>query len=384
MNKKNVLIFISHYLPGFKMGGPINSIFQITDKLKGQYNFYVITSDRDMGDNEPYENIKQKEWRREGACKVLYLTPDLFYYINVVNHLRKRNYDIIYVNSFFSFKFSIFIVLINYFRLAQLKKIIITPRGELFYEALAFGKVKKKIFINSSKILNLYKNITWHSTGDLESRVIHKYFPKASIELARVISDNCSEIIEICEPEFAFKNCNFLKLVFISRISKDKNLIYAIKLLSNLSFNVEFHIYGPVEDENIWRACLNEIEKLPENIKISYRGILERKYVKSYFAQYHLFFFPTYRENFGHVVSESLSVGTPVLISDNTPWRNLSKRNLGWDINLRNHNEFIRVLNEFYRRKGAEEFDFRSDVKKSYREFIDYDAVLDENNRLFK
>jgi glycosyltransferase involved in cell wall biosynthesis len=39
------------------------------------------------------------------------------------------------------------------------------------------------------------------------------------------------------------------------------------------------------------------------------------------FAQYDLFAFPSRGENFGHVVLESLSVGTPVLVSDRTPWK---------------------------------------------------------------
>ena len=33
-----------------------------------------------------------------------------------------------------------------------------------------------------------------------------------------------------------------------------------------------------------------------------------------------LFVFPTLGENFGHVIYESLMCGTPVLVSDNTPW----------------------------------------------------------------
>jgi glycosyltransferase involved in cell wall biosynthesis len=39
------------------------------------------------------------------------------------------------------------------------------------------------------------------------------------------------------------------------------------------------------------------------------------------FAAYDLFAFPTLGENFGHVIFESLRVGTPVLLSDRTPWR---------------------------------------------------------------
>jgi glycosyltransferase involved in cell wall biosynthesis len=40
------------------------------------------------------------------------------------------------------------------------------------------------------------------------------------------------------------------------------------------------------------------------------------------FAQHDLFVLPTRGENFGHVIIESLNVGTPVLLSDRTPWQN--------------------------------------------------------------
>lgn len=40
---------------------------------------------------------------------------------------------------------------------------------------------------------------------------------------------------------------------------------------------------------------------------------------------YDLFVFPTLGENFGHVVIESLSAGTPVFMSNTTPWKSFSK-----------------------------------------------------------
>jgi glycosyltransferase involved in cell wall biosynthesis len=146
---------------------------------------------------------------------------------------------------------------------------------------------------------------------------------------------------------------------------------------------VEFHIYGPIEEMNVWKNCLEVIDAMPENIKVRYGGIVPRDLVKSYFAKYDLFLFPTHAENYGHVINESLSVGTPVLVSDNTPWKSLYHKGLGWDVNLRNQNEFIRVLNELYIKKGTEGHDFRSIVKKSYLEYIDSNKILQENIRLF-
>ena len=51
-------------------------------------------------------------------------------------------------------------------------------------------------------------------------------------------------------------------------------------------------------------------------------------------AGYDLMFMPTLGENFGHAIFEALGAGTPVLISDRTPWRNLEARRAGFDLSL--------------------------------------------------
>ena len=52
----------------------------------------------------------------------------------------------------------------------------------------------------------------------------------------------------------------------------------------------------------------------------SYRGELAPEAVRSTFARYDMFVFPTQGENFGHVIAESLSASCPVICSDETPW----------------------------------------------------------------
>lgn len=384
MTNKKVLIFISHYLPGYKMGGPINSVFNITNKLKDEYDFYIITSDHDLGSTDPYPNIMTDEWLRVYGSNVMYKRLKFRYYIDIIKHLNENSYDMIYLNSFFDFKFSIFIVLIKYCSFAKIGNIIVAPRGELFQEALSFGKLKKSITIKIFRLLNIYKSIIWHSTSSFESLSISENISKPEIRLARVISDFSKEIYEIPKPTFQMETKDFLKVIFLSRISKDKNIVYAIRLLAKITCFVEFHIYGPIEDEFIWKECVEQIKLLPDNIKVQYKGKVEKKLVKSYFSKYDLFLFPTHRENFGHVISESLSVGTPVLISDNTPWRDLEKKKLGWDVNLNNECEFIEVISSYFKKSEKEKQDFRETVIKSYLENLDQENILRENINLFR
>ena len=41
-----------------------------------------------------------------------------------------------------------------------------------------------------------------------------------------------------------------------------------------------------------------------------------------------MFYFYLQHENFGHVIVESWQNGCPVLISENTPWKNLESQKL--------------------------------------------------------
>ena len=43
---------------------------------------------------------------------------------------------------------------------------------------------------------------------------------------------------------------------------------------------------------------------------------------------------PTLGENFGHVILEALCGGTPVLLSNQTPWLHLEEKGIGWDVPL--------------------------------------------------
>src|SRR5699024_2078193 len=86
------------------------------------------------------------------------------------------------------------------------------------------------------------------------------------------------------------------------------------------------------------------IRKLPSNIEVDYKGLIPHNLVLNTFEKYHFFLFPTHGENFGHVISESLISGTPVIISNQTPWKNLEQKQVGWDISLQSKNIFVKVL----------------------------------------
>ena len=63
----------------------------------------------------------------------------------------------------------------------------------------------------------------------------------------------------------------------------------------------------------------------------------------------HILLLPTLNENFGHVIIESFQHGCPVIISDNTPWRQLKSKKIGYDINLDKKDNYIKAIDNFAR-----------------------------------
>lgn len=375
---KKILLFVPGYLPGFKSGGPVRTVSNMVEALGDIFSFHIMCMDRDLGDQKPYSAVSHETWNKQGKGMVFYLAPGLPGLLKLISTLQNNEFEIININSFFSFKFSIIpLVFCKIFRLK--KTIIIGPRGEFSKGALALKSTKKNSYIKLVKALGLYRNIIWHASSPHERDEIRRVMgPNANIRIA----------IDIAKPE---ENIYIperfpgapLRLIFISRISPMKNLIGALRLLSSVRNTVTFDVFGPIEDNQYWEQCLAMASILPENIKFSYKGTLSPVNVTSKFAEYDLFLFPTLGENFGHVIAEALFAGLPVLISNSTPWRNLEEKGLGWDISLGQPELFIKMIEECCKIPSEEYRAWRSKIQAWALNNIGNHEAIEENRQLF-
>lgn len=339
--KKNILILTQFYYPSVNGGGPVQSMLNMVNQLGDIYNFYVITSDRDLNCNIPYANIITGQFVKYNNVEVFYNNGALKLK-NFLRILKFKQIDIIYLNSFFSFRYSIKPFLSVTTKLNNLK-VIIAPRGEFSPGALNIKKTKKHFFINTIARILPYKKVHWQSTSELETSHIRKIFgEKCEIVLARNISNN--NAIELLNPKYKEKGS--IHLVFISRISKKKNLHFALNVLKRvINYNIYFDIYGPIEDEIYWMNCMKLINEMPNNVYVKYKGILINSKVREVFSNYNAFFFPTLGENYGHVIYEALSSNCPVILSDQTPWEAIVNDNAGWIKSLENLENFVSLIN---------------------------------------
>lgn len=359
--RRDILIIMGRYLPGYKDGGPVRSIKNLTDFLGKEYNFKILTCDRDHGDTETYPNIKVNGWNRVGNAEVYYVPPKGFSQKLIVELAGRV--DLVYVCGCFN-DYAINTLIAN--RHGKIKvPVVIAAMGLFSPGALQIKSAKKKIFINVFNALGLFKNVYWSATSGMEV-----------MDILNVIKTDRKKIMIAEDLPRAVqkttivknKKAGELKVVFISRFSPKKNLLQAIKILQQVRSNVEFTLYGPHEDKNYWSECKKELNKLPDNVKWEWKGNLDSEKVVETLKDQDVFLFPTLGENFGHVIQEALSAGCPCIISNQTPWQDFESQGVGYVLSLNDNKPFVDAIERY---AAMEPKEFQEVSAKAHQYAID-------------
>ncbi|MBR8538360.1 glycosyltransferase [Carboxylicivirga sediminis] len=331
-HRKKILIFIDWFLPGYKAGGPVRSMANMVAYLKEDYLFYIVTRNTDYTETIPYKTVNSNCWESFSENVNVYYADEAHQnkltYKGILNEVVP---DIVYINGVYSWKFSILPLLVA--KKASSAKVIVATRGMLAASAIDVKGGKKKLFLKLARMAGLYKRTIFHATNEKEKQDINRVLGQ---RLQVQVADNLPKKVL---PEFNSieKHQGELKLVSLARIAPEKNTLFALKKLSELgSFqgHISFDLYGQIYNEDYWHQCEDIICRLPENIRVEHKGTVDAELVGATIQKYHSLFMPTRGENFGHVILESLSAGRPVLISDQTPWRELQEVKAGWDVSL--------------------------------------------------
>lgn len=375
-----ILVFVGSYLPGFKGGGPIRSIANLVELLGDEFDFRIITYDRDHGVNTPYVGITLDAWCTVGKAQVYYASKVSFRPHAMVQLINSVGHNAIYLNSVFSFNFSIKPLLLRRLRLVSNVRTIVAPRGEFSQGALILKKLKKRLYLKLAQTIGLYSNILWQASSTFEKADIRNTIPDLSDESVVVAPNLTSYLKDFFNTTKHTKRPGILDIAFLSRISPKKNLDGALSMLKGMQGDITFNIFGPPEDQIYMQKCQKICSSLNKNIKVVFHGAVDHSRVQEIFSSNHLFFFPTHGENFGHVILESLLAGCPVLLSDQTPWRNLVSHGIGWDVPLDNPDKFRAAL-KLCLDMDNEEFTSISQRAEEYGKSRSKDPEALEHNR---
>ncbi|RLQ87380.1 glycosyltransferase family 4 protein [Notoacmeibacter ruber] len=342
--KLTVLVFIGNYLPGFKAGGPIRTLVNMVDQLGDEFDFWIVTSDRDLGDAAPYPHLEVNTWIRCGKANVFYRSPGSAGWRMLNEKLDGMHIDLIYMNSLFSVVDTLRPLILRRFGRITKAPVLLAPRGELSSGALQLKSFKKRFFLRVALLLNLFDKITFQASSEHEGNDIRRELGDMEVLIASDLSEQSSSLLYSSVEKGAGTS---LRAVFLSRISPKKNLLGALEILKNVNSSIIFDIYGVIEDKGYWSRCKKLIETLPSNVAVNFQGSVRPDEVNRILSRYDFFFFPTLGENYGHVIREALSAGLPILISDQTPWRDLAAKNAGADLSLQAPHDFAAWIEAF-------------------------------------
>jgi glycosyltransferase involved in cell wall biosynthesis len=327
------------YYPS-QAGGPANTIYWLNKTFGVSGNQSIVLSTK-LGLLKPIEGINSVF--REFNIDVHFLSNSLFSFFKP-KYIRKiKETEIIHFSSIF-FPPTIFYILIG---LINSKKIVISPRGELYNAALERKSLKKKMFLKIIQLIQ--RNIYFHSTNPFETSLLNEYFPRAK------------KIIEI--PNFieipSSKNLKTKKqIVFLGRINPIKNIHLLIKAFNELPDELKNTFSLLIAGEAILsyeKSYLRKLRVLIDTLNLRknihflggiYGELKERTLSESFCT-----ILPSKSENFGNVVLESLCQGTPVIVTKHAPWKILEESNAGiWIVptvlNLKNAMIKLMTANE--------------------------------------
>ena len=335
---QKILIITGRYLPGFRDGGPVRSILNLTDWMGDDHDIRIMCLDRDHGDDRPYPGISVDSFNEVGKARVWYTKE---FTSEAVNDLAGDS-DVVYCCGPYN----------DYARIVmRLKKegkiqspVYVASMGSFSPEAFKIKGFKKRLFITYMKLTGMFRDITWSVTSEREER-----------ELKAVIGKDAKCVIATDLPRRGtcehthIKEEKSLKLCFISRISRKKNLTAIPDILGKVDPGVQIllDVYGNCEDEEYMRECSLKLDRLVKdrtNIRWEYKGEVESEKVPSVFADHDAFLFPTLGENYGHVIAESLAAGCIPVISDTTPWIDLEEKGCGYICALDDQTAFSRAI----------------------------------------
>lgn len=352
-----------------KLGGPANTLHWLAKALVSKNVSVTVVSTSNHIDKGL---VAFNEWTEIDNIRVRYCTAKSRFSFRVIFHSIKELFksDVVLLSSIFYIP-SFFIALI-----ASLtsKKIIWSPRGELFNSAID-GSTPKLLYVRLLKFL-FSKRVIFHATSSVEKNEIEKHFGS---NVKTIVIPN---YMELNEKKDRLVNAGKYFL-YVGRIAPIKALdILLLGLAKSDAFmksDYKLLIAGGVEKQfEGYYKQLNKIlaENLSLKEKVVFLGNVEGDQKIQLYADAYYSILVSHSENFGNVVIEALSQGTPVIASHGTPWQKLVDSKAGlWIDN--NENEVAKSIDKVL---AMDEEDYLLVRENAYKLALEFDVYSNIDN----
>jgi len=381
-----VAIISSSFYPAILYGGPISATWDIANGLaeKG-IKVYVSTTNANFSTKlDVKTNIFLKHSRN---LFIKYYNEEILNYfslkfiLGVWSDIKKA--DFIYIQ--YIFNYTVFFSLL--FSLILRKRVLLCPRGCLSTRALKYKhRIKKKIWLNLF-IKPLVSNIIWQASSYIEKKDILNIFKEAKIvEMADcVICDDFNNINKISKLDLVYNTTNqrfseiselFFSMGRLHEIKGFDIVIDAFHLFLKDNPNAKLLIAG--SDDGYKNKLIEQISKLNLEKSVFLIGNINFKLKQTLLANCSAFVLASHFESFGIVIAESLASGTPVIISNKTPWKDIEFNKCG----IFTENNSVSFFNAFCSFKTME-FD-RNKIKDYVTSKFDINIIINKFIHLIK
>jgi glycosyltransferase involved in cell wall biosynthesis len=202
--------------------------------------------------------------------------------------------------------------------------VVLSPRGTLSSYSFNNKNSRSKNFIQTVLGKPLLRKCYIHTTSENELLSVNAIVKSKG-------SFNIPNFIELGEnkPSVNSEMSDHIKLIYLSRIEEKKGLDILLDALKMVTIPYKLTIAGDGSADYV-----NYLKGIAVNNnisdKVNWIGFQQQNKF-DVLREHDLFILPSHDENFGNVVIESLSVGTPVLISEKVGLADYVKENgLGW------------------------------------------------------
>ena len=211
---------------------------------------------------------------------------------------------------------------------------IVTPHGMLSPWSLAHRGLKKRIYLALRARHDLNRAAALHFTDEVERDLVASLKLAAPAIVERLIVDLAE--FDSLPPRGEFRRPyphleNRRVVLFLGRLHRVKGLELLIPAMAQVKpADAVLVLAGPDSGDG-YRAHLEDLaRKSGVADRVIFAGMLYGRDRVAAFVDADLFVLPSYQENFGVVVIESLAAGTPVVVSDQVNiHRQISENQLG-------------------------------------------------------
>lgn len=328
-----VLVLLGCFSRGVEATGPNQSLLGMVAALP-RFRFRVV--------GEAMPGDRPGVWTELAGVEQLPLETRRVGTRGLRRALRQTPHDLVIANSFFDLQFTQPLLYMRRVGLVPSTPVLLAPRGEFSHGALSIRGIRKTAYVGLAQRLGLLRGVAIQATTLREAEDIRRGLPFAEQVL---IGPNVREMPAL-PPHRPRQAGEPLRVGLVGRILPMKNVRFALDLLARADFPVQLNLFGPIEDQPYWDECRQCIARLPEHARVVHHGAIPRSEVIPRLAEQDMLLHPSLGENFGHAIADALIAGTPVLVSDRTPWRDLQASGAGWDLPLEQPDRFVNAMRD--------------------------------------